>query len=119
MRDYDYDGKCYKCGATVPRQNMNQHSDWHAEIEKGIQVSTVKWCDPGDHAFKANTPGAMSFTGQQNDENGIPQTVQMDVCGVHSGNIFATPQQQENARLRELESRYRQETIDGAVTFTD
>lgn len=116
MRDYGSDGRCVKCGATVYQRDMNHHSNWHTEVEKGIQVSNVKWCDPGDHAFKANTPGAVSFTGQQNDDQGIPQTVQMDVCGVHSGRIFASPQEQEKSTMRAVESAYRQDTIDGQFT---
>lgn len=115
--DYGSDGRCVKCAASVAVSNMHTHSKWHTEIEKGIQVSAVAWCDPGDHAFKANEPGAISFTGQQTDEKGIPQTVQMDVCGKHSGRIFATPEQQEASRVREIESAYTQSTIDG--NFTD
>jgi len=116
VTDYDYDGRCYKCGATVRRPEMHKHSNWHVEVEKGIQVSKVSWCDPGDHAFKANTPGAMSFTGQQNDDNGVPQTVSMDVCGVHSGHVFGTSQEQQKSTMREVESAYRQDTIDGQFT---
>jgi len=117
MSDYDRDGRCFKCGATVAHVNMHDHSNWHSEVEKGIQVSKVLWCDPGDHAFKANTPGAMSFTGQQTDEKGVPQTVSMDVCGVHSGKVFSTPEQTEASRMREIESAYKQMAIDG--NFTD
>lgn len=120
MADYNWNsrtrtGECLKCAATVSENNLHRHSDWHTDVEKGIQVSNVKWCDFGDHAFKANTPGALSFTGQQNDENGLPQTVQMDVCGIHSGKVL--PSQQEASTVREIESAYRQQTIDG--NFTD
>jgi hypothetical protein len=98
---------------------MHQHSKWHTDVERGIQMSKVAWCDPGDHAFKANSPGAMSFTGQQTDENGYPQTINMDVCGVHSGNLYGGPAAEEKSRVRELESKYRQDTLDGTGHFVD
>ena len=112
--DYNVFGnryECHKCGASIDKNTalLRKHSNWHAEMEKGIQVSAVKWCDVGDHSFKADTPGAMSFTGQQMDENGVPKTVSMDVCSVHSGNVFSTPEQRT---MREVESAYKQTAID-------
>lgn len=57
-------------------------------------MSEVKWCDPGDHAFKAGTKGAqsMSMTVQEEDEKGnpVPKLVAFDACPEHGFRPTAT-----------------------------
>lgn len=47
-------------------------------------MSQVLWCDYGDHAYKASEPGSVSFSGQQYDENGVSQQMQMHACRKHN-----------------------------------
>jgi len=88
---YDYDkGTCIACGADVKPGNRTQHSNFHAsyihrsEVRDGFTVSLVKWCDVGDHAFKANAPGAQSIDVVQRDETGAEVRVVMDICHQHA-----------------------------------
>ncbi len=97
--------ECLDCGSTVHGKNRGQHSNFHAnfihrsEVKDGFAVSAVKWCDPGDHAFKANIPGSQSFTGQERDENGSVTEVSMDMCPRHAFGMNP-----EQARLIEIQS---------------
>jgi len=47
-------------------------------------MSNVKWCDPGEHAFKAGVPGSQSFSGTSVDESGNIVQMSMDACPDHS-----------------------------------
>lgn len=49
-------------------------------------MSNVKWCDIGEHAFKAGAPGSQTITGTEWDEDGNSLQVQQDVCPDHSFN---------------------------------
>jgi hypothetical protein len=76
---------CSLCGATI--HNVSDKLETHTEFHRGhvpVQevhaVSMVKWCDVGDHPFKAGIAGSGSFTGQEYDENGVAVMAQMDYC---------------------------------------
>jgi ribosomal protein L37AE/L43A len=45
-----------------------------------MTVSTVLWCDAGDHAFKGGRPGSQSVQGTEINEEGNAVSVQQDVC---------------------------------------
>jgi hypothetical protein len=47
-------------------------------------MSNVAWCDPGDHAFKAGSPGSVDYTASIREDNGNKVTQTMDACGDHS-----------------------------------
>ncbi len=67
-------------------------------------MSQVAWCDPGDHAFKKNSPGAQSLDIMQRDDQGAEQRVTLDICGKH-----AFPTGNNNPTMRAVESAYAQE----------
>jgi hypothetical protein len=100
-------GKCSDCGSTVHGPQRGQHTNFHsnfihrAEVKDGFAVSAVKWCDPGDHAFKANSPGAQSLDIMQRDGDGGEERVTMDICGGHA---FATTP--KSSVVRELETAH-------------
>jgi len=73
----------------------NRHLNWQLHLatviaeqfkgqRKETNVSAVLWCDKGDHAFKAGTPGSQSFRGETVGRDGQPEIVFMDVCPEHS-----------------------------------
>lgn len=107
---YRKDGGCFECGATVHPSNYGQHSNFHAnfihraEVKDGFAVSAVKWCDKGNHAFKAGEPGSQSFTGTNRNDDGSEETVHLDMCAEHSfsltNNTVAAP------RMRQVEAAY-------------
>ena len=47
-------------------------------------MSSAAWCDPGNHAYKANEPGSQTIQGSQVDENGATQVVNLNACKEHS-----------------------------------
>lgn len=47
-------------------------------------MSTVLWCDYGNHAFKRGTPGSASFNATNIDEDGVSVPVTMDACSDHN-----------------------------------
>lgn len=47
-------------------------------------MSAVKWCDLGNHAFKANIPGAQSMDVTQTNSDGMQERVVMDICPEHA-----------------------------------
>jgi hypothetical protein len=102
------DGVCTDCGADVLGKNRTQHNNWHAtfihrsQVKDGFNVSAVKWCDIGDHAFKANSPGAQSLDIMQRDDNGGEERVTMDICGKHA---FPTAQS-PNPTMRAVEAAW-------------
>lgn len=102
-------GACTECGSTVHGKNRNQHNNFHAnyihraEVVNGVAVGAVKWCDVGNHAFKANEPGAQSLNVSQTNSDGGTETVVMDICGSHAFNTGSdTMKRVENAYAREL-----------------
>lgn len=46
-------------------------------------MSTVTWCDPGNHAFKTSAPGSVHFEGAETDENGRETNTSIDACVDH------------------------------------
>lgn len=70
---------CNQCTAVVQRNNSDAHSQWH-EMQRRMTVSNVKWCDAGDHAFKAGRPGSQNVMGTEINELGQEVSVQQDVC---------------------------------------
>ncbi len=73
-------------------------------------MSRFLWCDPGDHPFKAGTPGSAHFQGTQTDQNGAQQTLTQDVCPEH--NPYATIEQKENAERKRLTREAAAELLD-------
>lgn len=47
-------------------------------------MSTVLWCDNGNHAFKAGIPGAAHFEGTQTNGEGATVSMSQDVCPEHN-----------------------------------
>jgi hypothetical protein len=78
--------KCGNCGAVVIWRDMKQHEAFHATFSNriGQDMSKVLWCDPGNHAFKAGSPGSVNFQGTQIDEDGMTRTVDTDACAEHN-----------------------------------
>lgn len=70
---------CNQCLAVVQRVSADDHTRWHEE-QRRMTVSTVLWCDSGNHAFKAGRPGSQSVQGSEINEEGISVSVQQDVC---------------------------------------
>lgn len=77
------DGKCGECGATVKSAEYDRHAKWHKEIKESKDMSGVRWCDFGNHAFKAGAPGSGSFNATIAGANG-PETIEQDACAEHS-----------------------------------
>jgi len=77
---------CLTCGASVTRRNFTQHTNFHLTFtnRRDLEVSTVKWCDYGDHAFKNGQPGSGVFDGTEYDEEGLPHKITMDACAEHN-----------------------------------
>src|ERR1700750_575566 len=78
-RQYGY---CNICHAFVPITEKRNHEDFHNNYtyRKDGNMSSVVWCDYGNHAFKANAPGSAHFNGTEVGENGLTETVSMDAC---------------------------------------
>lgn len=112
MRDYGRDNACYECGAITHPDHYGQHSNFHAnfihrsEVKDGFAVSAVKWCDAGNHAFKANAPGSQSLDVTQRGDDGKEERVTMDMCASHA---FPTAPQTDT--LRQVEKSYEQERL--------
>jgi hypothetical protein len=110
-------GTCTNCGATVESRDKTQHNNWHAtfihrsEVKDGLIMSQVAWCDPGDHAFKKNSPGAQSLDIMQRDDEGEAERVTLDICGAH-----AFPTGTNNPTMRAVESAYKATKVDQGYT---
>src|SRR4051812_4915694 len=77
---------CGTCGANVENGYITQHENFHKNytFKRDGEMSNVKWCDYGYHAFKAGEQGAASFEAVENDENGAPIRTFMDACSEHN-----------------------------------
>jgi hypothetical protein len=75
---------CGSCGASVAWKNRIQHENFHKTFgHRRETVSNVKWCDSGNHAFKAGVDGSASFEGV-NYVDGKPVSATQDVCPKHN-----------------------------------
>jgi hypothetical protein len=94
--------QCGTCGSIVPYANRTQHTNFHATFtnRKDGNMSSVLWCDKGDHAFNAKAPGSAHFEGTQIDENGANVFVTQDICAEHNPN--APVSTQHRAQLTRL-----------------
>lgn len=77
---------CIDCNAVVPMSRQGMHNDYHDSYtnRKDGNMSSVLWCDRGDHAFKAGSPGAVHFQGTETDEHGVEHTTNVDACVKHN-----------------------------------
>jgi len=77
----------------VEPSEVEQHERmYHRTTMEGTRtMSAVLWCDPGDHAFKANVPGAQSATMTVRNEEGVPEQQQFDACPEHAFRPTAKP----------------------------
>lgn len=76
------------------------HIKYHENMvsrEEARTMSSVRWCDNGNHPFKAGIPGAQTMVGAEIDENGRPVAVEVDICPDHT-------QKGREKALRELEA---------------
>lgn len=64
-------------------------------------MSKVLWCDPGNHAFKAGSPGSIHFQGSSVGDNGEQINSDVDACIDHNP-FRAEPKN----IVRELENDY-------------
>lgn len=88
---------CNICWAVVYPSTMKPHEEFHNSYtnRKDGNMSSVLWCDPGNHAFKAGSPGAIHLNGTQQDENGIQVSIDTDACGEHNPYAPKAVQEQE------------------------
>lgn len=112
---FDPWGRCLTCGnwggtntevGITPEETyrtdtgMNwrqQHAIWHrtimavalTQVRKANQtMSDVKWCDLGDHAFKAGVEGSGGYTGTQYGPDGAAHQGRIDHCPNHKPGTF-------------------------------
>lgn len=121
-RELFVDGKCVECGSSVHGPQRGQHKNFHAnyihrsEVKDGFAVSTVVWCDLGDHAFKADSPGSQSLNVVQRGDDGEEKRVMMDMCAKHA---FPTASPvTNNPTMRAVESAYNSERRAASVDGT-
>lgn len=114
VTNYDRNGTCFDCGATVYPSARHQHNAFHAsyihrsEVKEGFAVSAVKWCDLGNHAFKANSPGSQSIDVMQRGDNGQEERVTMDMCADHALSTapVSTPAMALESPEDQIQARY-------------
>ena len=78
---------CSECMGLFGKDYRAQHDTFHQSLmsrEEAKAMSAVKWCDNGEHAFKAGVKGSQSGTMTIIDDDGMPQTVTIDACPEHS-----------------------------------
>ncbi len=80
--EYQY---CADCNGIIVDSRREAHNNFHATFtnRKDGNMSSVLWCDPGDHAFKSNAPGSVHFEGEERDENGTLVSTSIDACVLH------------------------------------
>lgn len=74
--------KCTQCDDTVYTPEASLHIERCQRKED--PMSRVAWCDPGDHAFKADTPGSQSGSMSVNGPDGTRKEIQYDACPKHA-----------------------------------
>lgn len=95
--------ECASCGATITDTNHRQHVNFHKTFtnRRDGNMSRVLWCDQGEHAFKADSPGSLHFEGTGYDETGKQVQQDMDACAEHNP-FRASP----SVIAKELEAAY-------------
>jgi hypothetical protein len=91
---------CRACGAITFPNAQHGHEQWHKETERNETMSNVTWCDRGDHAFKAASPGSARYTIEQPDENGETLRMTQDACPEH--NPYAPAKASKEAERKRL-----------------
>lgn len=101
--------ECYTCGSYVPQTRFTQHRNFHNTFtNRGDgNMSSVLWCDKGDHPFKAGMPGALHFSGTQTGEDGRTEDLTQDICPQH--NPYAPTKLREDAERRTLTAKVEEE----------
>ena len=78
---------CPICGAhIIGVLEQESHRGFHDNFisrEEVKAMSSAAWCDPGDHAFKANVEGSVNGT-MQVIKNGARVTVEYHACPEHA-----------------------------------
>lgn len=76
---------CNTCHGFFPRELKREHEDFHRNYTNRSDgnMSTVLWCDPGDHAFKNGAPGSVHFKGSEVDNDGNETNTSIDACHEH------------------------------------
>ena len=73
------------CGNTEPYDaHIAEYIAGQLPQLRGVTVSDVKWCDAGNHAFKAGTPGSQTFRGTYVNEEGMSVVANIDTCPEHA-----------------------------------
>lgn len=77
--------ECYTCGALVLPNTQIQHTNFHLTFSNriGQDMSTVAWCDYGDHPFKNGEEGSGHFDGSEVVDGRTINKV-MDACSKHN-----------------------------------
>lgn len=77
---------CNTCHGFFTPNMLAEHEQFHKSYTNrtGGIVSTVSWCDPGDHPFKAGAPGSAHYTAEAIGDDGSRQAMDMDACRDHS-----------------------------------
>jgi hypothetical protein len=91
------------------------HTNFHKTFTNRSDgnMSSVLWCDPGNHAFKAGSPGSVHFQGTQVNGDGADESVNTDACAVH--NPYAPKDVKEREEKKMLTAQVEEE-LNG---FTD
>ena len=79
---------CRACGVTVVGiSEIILHNEFHDRYilrEVATAMGSAAWCDNGNHAFKAGTPGSQSGEFNQTDDDGRTVSVRFDSCPDHA-----------------------------------
>lgn len=67
-------------------------------------MSSVRWCDNGDHPFRAGLPGAQSGVVQEINDDGVPVMKEIDVCPDHTQKGIARASMAAEKRRKELDA---------------
>jgi hypothetical protein len=77
---------CNTChGFFIPSLRA-EHEQFHKSYTNRTDgtMSSVTWCDPGNHAFKTGEPGSAHWEANTVGEDGAHTNGSMDACGKHN-----------------------------------
>jgi len=76
---------CNTCNGFFVPDLYSQHTDFHRNYTNRSDgnMSTVLWCDPGNHAFKTGAAGSVHFKGSEVDNDGNETNTSIDACHEH------------------------------------